>query len=353
MPGRRRRRRGRQAADPTRSRSRGSCSTRRVGRTAGGHRPAGVRPRRRLRRCHGSLRRGDARDGGPTLGSWSPPTGSSRVRLPDGRRLDVWQGGDRARPAGALLPRHSGRPAPGRARRRSGSARSASGSSRSRGPATADRPTRIRRSPRSRADAAASPTSSGSARFGVLGVSGGGPFALATAATRPRPGDAVAGVVAGIGPLLELDPAAARRPRGAGSPRRRRAPRRWPSRTRAHDGARPPDRPSCVRRVGGFVSPEILEPWTASGRPGMPSYRGVSRDALAFTRRLGRRPRGHRAPVHLWYGDRDRVVGLEHGQWLHAHLPTSRLVVREGAGHLATLMAHWTDILTELARTGG
>ena len=106
-------------------------------------------------------------------------------------------------------------------------------------------------------------------------------------------------------------------------------------------------------RVGGIVSPEILEPWTASGRPGVPSYRGVSRDALAFTAGWDVDLGDIRAPVHLWYGDRDRTVGLEHGQWLHAHLPTSRLVVREGAGHLATLMAHWADVLTDLARDGG
>ena len=91
----------------------------------------------------------------------------------------------------------------------------------------------------------------------------------------------------------------------------------------------------------------------ASGRPGVPSYRGVSRDALAFTAGWDVDLGDVRAPVHLWYGDRDRTVGLEHGQWLHAHLPTSRLVVREGAGHLATLMAHWADVLTDLARDGG
>jgi pimeloyl-ACP methyl ester carboxylesterase len=59
------------------------------------------------------------------------------------------------------------------------------------------------------------------------------------------------------------------------------------------------------------------------------------------------------APVTLWYGERDRVVGIEHGRWLHARLPTSRLVVHEGAGHHAVLMAHWADVLTDLACPAG
>ena len=193
--------------------------------------------------------------------------------------------------------------------------------------------------------------------FAVLGVSGGGPYAVAAAAVLPHR-VRVVGVVAGIGPLLELDPAAADDPAvraalagdvdtaidlqdGAMTDR---AGESWP-------GGRTARAPAV--RVGGFVSPEILEPWTASGRPGVPSYRGVSRDALAFTAGWDVALDDVRAPVHLWYGDRDRTVGLEHGRWLHAHLPTSRLVVREGAGHLATLMAHWADVLTDLARDGG
>ena len=106
-------------------------------------------------------------------------------------------------------------------------------------------------------------------------------------------------------------------------------------------------------RIGGFVSPEVLEPWTASGRPGVPSYRGASRDALAFSVGWDIDLMDIRVPVTLWYGDRDRVVRLEHGRWLHAHLPTSRLVIQDGAGHHATLMAHWADVLTDLTSPAG
>ena len=65
--------------------------------------------------------------------------------------------------------------------------------------------------------------------FAVLGVSGGGPYAVAAAAVLPER-VRVVGVVAGVGPLLELDPSAAPTP-----PSARRSPatstRRSPSRT--------------------------------------------------------------------------------------------------------------------------
>lgn len=282
--------------------------------------------------------------------------GRSRVRLPDGRRLDVWQGGD---PLGTPLVFFHGTPG-GRLQAALGDGAASRAGVRllafSRpgyGGSTDARTTlaSVGRDTGTVADVL------GLDAFAVLGVSGGGPYAVAAAAVLPHR-LRVVGVVAGIGPLLALDPAAAEDPAvraalagdvdtaidlqdaamtdGAGE---------------SGPGGRTPCAPAVC--VGGFVSPEILEPWTASGRPGVPSYRGVSRDALAFTSGWDVALDDVRAPVHLWYGDRDRTVGLEHGQWLHAHLPTSRLVVREGAGHLATLMAHWAEVLTDLARDGG
>ena len=293
------------------------------------------------------------RDGRPTLGVVVTTDGRSRLRLPDGRRLDVWQGGD---PLGTPLVFFHGTPG-GRLQAALGDgAASRAGVrllafSRPGYGGSTDAPTTLSSVGR---DAGLFADALGLDGFAVLGVSGGGPYAVATAAELPDR-VRVVGVVAGIGPLLVLDPAAADdaavRAALAGDHDSAIA-LQDASMTGGALGNGPGTRAAGVR-VGGFVSPEILEPWTAVGRPGVPSYRGVSRDTLAFTAGWDVELADVRAPVHLWYGDRDRTVGLEHGEWLHTHLPTSRLVVREGAGHAATLLAHWADVLTDLARDGG
>ncbi|NUO91835.1 MAG: alpha/beta fold hydrolase [Dermatophilaceae bacterium] len=280
--------------------------------------------------------------------------GRSRVRLPDGRRLDVWQGGD---PRGIPVLFFHGTPG-GRLQAALGDGaalrtgvRLVAFSRPGYGGST-DAPTTLT----SVADDAAEVMRDADVQtYAVLGVSGGGPFALATAAVHADRVSAVA-VVAGIGPALELDAGAAERPavRAALAGDVDRAIVLQDSAT-TRNGP-PGDLPSGHRPAGqgvGFVSPEVLEPWTATGRPGVPSYRGASRDALASSAGWDVEIARVRAPVTLWYGDHDRVVGLEHARWLHAHLPTSRLVVHEGAGHHATLMAHWADILTDLVDGSG
>ncbi|KJK11224.1 hypothetical protein UB45_14800 [Terrabacter sp. 28] len=280
--------------------------------------------------------------------------GRSRVRLPGGRRLDVWQGGDaggfpvlffHGTPGGRLQA------ALGDGAARRAGVRLVAFSRPGYGGST-DAPTTLGTVAD---DASHFMGDLGVRRYAVLGVSGGGPYALATAA---RHADRVTGVgvVAGIGPVLELDPGAAAEPAVqaalAGD-----AELAVVLQDAAATRAEPPGSPTSAHRprlrVGAFVSPEVLEPWTATGRPGTPSYRGASRDALAFSAGWDLEPAAVRAPVTLWYGDHDRVVGLEHARWLHAHLPTSRLVVHEGAGHHATLMAHWADVLTDLAGGSG
>ncbi|MGO4598000.1 alpha/beta fold hydrolase [Terrabacter sp. 2RAF25] len=280
--------------------------------------------------------------------------GRSRARLADGRRLDVWQGGD---PAGHPVLFFHGTPG-GRlqAALGDGAARRAGvrlvAFSRPGYGGSTDAPTSLKSVAR---DAGHLMGDLGIDAFAVLGVSGGGPYALATAATHPDLVRAV-GVVAGIAPVLAIDPAVADeqavRTALAGDPERAVALQDAAA-TRSAEAPGTPSGDGRRQRLGGFVSPEVLEPWTPTGRPGVPSYRGASRDALAFTAGWDVEAQDVRARVTLWYGDHDRVVGLEQGRWLHAHLPTSRLVVHEGAGHHATLMAHWTDILTDLTRPAG
>ncbi|MGW5238717.1 alpha/beta hydrolase [Monashia sp. NPDC004114] len=328
--------------------------------------------------------------------------GLGQVRLPDGRRVDTWHGGD---PTGSPVLYFHGTPA-GRlqAALGDGAAHRAGvrllAFSRPGYGGSGDVSTTLSSVAQDAVDVAAE---LGIERFACLGASGGGPYALATAATHPEAVTAV-GVVAGIGPVLELDEAAIDDPAirmaldgdvdgavelndaalasgAAGAAGAAQQLRDVPATVARPDGdatlAPPdgdhatPDRPphshpthaayawmsdSHLRhsghRPGSFVSPEILEPWMPGGRPGVPSYRGVSRDTVAFAVGWDFDLASVVAPVWLWYGDHDRMVPIAHGRWLHERLPTSTLVVREGAGHHGTLLPYWSQILTILGRAG-
>ncbi|WP_323096938.1 alpha/beta hydrolase [Intrasporangium sp. YIM S08009] len=264
--------------------------------------------------------------------------GLRRLVLADGRRVDTWEGGD---PSGRPVLHCHGTPG-GRlqAALGDGAARRVGvrlvAASRPGYGGTTDTATTLTSVARDTVEVA---DLLGLEDIAVLGVSGGGPYALAVAAVAPDRVVAV-GVVAGVGPLAELERASV----DAEVAEHVRAGRVEDAVTRQDhlvgDGH--------GHRLGTFVAPELLEPWTPTGRPGVPAYRGAARDALAVGPGWDLDLAAVRAPVHLWYGDRDRAVPLAHGRWLHEHLPTSRLVVREGAGHLGTLVPHWAEVLATL-----
>ncbi|TQM62564.1 pimeloyl-ACP methyl ester carboxylesterase [Humibacillus xanthopallidus] len=268
------------------------------------------------------------------------------MRLPDGRALDVWQGGD---PDGSPVLFLHGTPG-GRLQGALGDGAAARvgvrlvSFSRPGYGGSTDAATTLASVAR---DAGQLADTLGIGSFAVLGVSGGGPYAVATGAVLPHRVRAV-GVVAGVGPLLELDPGSA-----AGAAVRAAVAGDHDGAITLQDATVTATAAAAARRgagARGFSSPEILEPWTPSGRPGLPSYRGASRDSLAFAVGWDIDLEAVTAPVWLWYGDHDQQVPLEHGRWLHERLPTSTLVVREGAGHLATLMPYWRDMLATLTR---
>ena len=173
-----------------------------VGRTLEVTVPAGVRPGRRLRGATAPA--GVTRDVGPTLEAWSPPTGAHGCGCPTADASTCGRAATRTAPA-RLLPRHTGRAAAGRARRRCGLPRG--------GAAARLLAARLRRfhgrphdsRPVGR-DAGSVADALGLERFAVLGVSG---RRAVCGRERLRLPDRVrVGVVAGVGPLLELDPAA-------------------------------------------------------------------------------------------------------------------------------------------------
>jgi len=54
-----------------------------------------------------------------------------------------------------------------------------------------------------------------------------------------------------------------------------------------------------------------------------------------------------RCPALLWYGSDDRFGPPAHGFWLAEHLPSARLVMRDGEGHFV-IYEHLGEMLDEL-----
>jgi len=68
---------------------------------------------------------------------------------------------------------------------------------------------------------------------------------------------------------------------------------------------------------------------------------------LLFARPWGFQPEDVRRPVHLWYGDDDRMVPAGVGRYLASVLPDASLTVYPGEGHLLH-HTHWDEILKTL-----
>jgi pimeloyl-ACP methyl ester carboxylesterase len=195
-------------------------------------------------------------------------------------------------------------------------------------------------------------------RFGITGLSGGGVFALAAAATL---GDRVTAVV------LAGCPA----PTG-----RRRATAGMHARLIA--GLAAAGRFPWLLRAGSGLAGAALRTWPeffvdATNRDSeadtrwltLPSVRaaeihtvreafrhgadGYIHDVSLISRAWGFRLEDVRAPVNLWHGDHDTVIPLHHAKYLASVLPDARLVVCRGEGHMV-MWGHLRAILATAAR---
>src|SRR5215472_888086 len=215
------------------------------------------------------------------------------------------------------------------------------------------------------ADAHAIADGLGVGRFATLGMSGGGPGALA-AATVPGGRVTRVGVASGAGPfqhvpgaltelddndraavaLLPTDPAGAAAAFAAGFE---------PLAELAAD----PDGPGVTAAFADLLSPRdsqlLTEPRLAA------SFNQTMREAL----RQGTAGGGWdnvawvgdwdidltaiSCPVLLWYGTDDRFAPPEHGLWLSQHLSRARLITRDGEGHMGILehLGEMLDALTD------
>ncbi len=183
-------------------------------------------------------------------------------------------------------------------------------------------------------------------RFAVVGYSGGGTFALGTAAVL---GDRVRAVVtlAAIAPYGAegLDWFTGMVPSGVAALGSAAAGAEV--RAALHD--------SGFEYDAGFAAADhrLFEgPWGWLGKvagPGLDAgpYGQIDDDA-SYTRPWGCDPSAITAPTLLLHGTADRIIPPSHGDWLAAHCPTATLQLHEGASHF-TIVEHAEEGLEWLA----
>ena len=74
-------------------------------------------------------------------------------------------------------------------------------------------------------------------------------------------------------------------------------------------------------------------------------------DVVLFTRPWGFEASEVQVPVHWWHGDNDHIIPHAHGEHLAARLPHARFSTIHGESHLGGLGVA-TDVLTELMELG-
>ena len=194
-------------------------------------------------------------------------------------------------------------------------------------------------------------------RFSTVGLSGGGPYALAAAVGLPDRVPSV-GILGGVVPSVG-DHAT---PGGLVGFAKRFAPVlpvvRHPAgllltafvRTARPLGSQaldlyarfsPPGDREVLQRPD--IKAMFLDDLTHNGGRSM---RAVVADSILFTRHWGFEPSDVAVPVWWWHGDADNIVPLAHAQALVPRLPHGTLLVRDGESHLGGL-----GIATEVLET--
>jgi pimeloyl-ACP methyl ester carboxylesterase len=213
--------------------------------------------------------------------------------------------------------------------------------------------------------------------FAVLGMSIGGPYALACAARHPDRVTAV-GVAASPASVPELDPPIHRDDLGpeelaffarlAALPADE-AVEVMRADFQAYVAQLDPtdvDDTALARRFLAELDPSDAELITRPGpvvdgralgsdaaiaaavREALADPAGYLRDAAISFTSWAFRPEQIPCPVFLWYGASDANASPRNGHWLAERLPQATLVIREHTTHLAVLHEYWDEILAAL-----
>jgi pimeloyl-ACP methyl ester carboxylesterase len=173
-------------------------------------------------------------------------------------------------------------------------------------------------------------------RVPVIGVSGGGPHALAAAARHPDRITRV-GTLASPAPrdadgllwtegMMEdnvVEAAAAARGVAAVTEHMQRA-----------GFATLPELPANEQAI--LNRPEIKQMLTTAYAEAIrPGLAGAADDSVAlFGTSWGFDPADVRVPVRMWHGEQDHVVPVTHARWLAGRIPTAELTLQPDIGHV-------------------
>ncbi len=280
--------------------------------------------------------------------------------LPDGRTVEYWDGGD---PAGRAVVLHPGTPATrllGRWGHEPAVAAGVRLVSLNRPGYGGSSPISTRPSLRAIGeDTAALATHLGFEDYAVLGISGGGPFALATAVADPDRVRALA-VVGPVGPwrlldeptegdredrelLAQLDDgdvAGARAGLLAAAEREMEALRPLDDRARVDATLGEPQSP--LAHDDGYRAL-----WAANMAVVLDDLNGYVFDNLAWGATWDVDPHDVVVPTAVWDADGQ---GGRHGRWYGEQIARAELTIYAGEGHLDVCDGHWPEVLATVLR---
>jgi pimeloyl-ACP methyl ester carboxylesterase len=198
-------------------------------------------------------------------------------------------------------------------------------------------------------------------KFGIIAVSGGGPYALACAHEIPERIGRM-GIVCGLGPVYE--PALrkemhwvarsgfflARHSPGLlrllyGKPMEMLSGKHPDLALRLLAASQcEADKRVLLREDIRHVLSDVLQEAFRQG----PS--AAAQDVVIYQRNWGFELGNITKQIHLWHGDADRIVPCSHSRYVHSRLPDAELSILPDEGHFSLPIVHAQAILTTLAR---
>lgn len=209
-------------------------------------------------------------------------------------------------------------------------------------------------------DLAALATSLGLDQYAVVGSSGGGPFAVATAAVDPQRVRAL-GVVAGAGPWRDLEDLSVEPEEraclarldegdlaGARAGMRHLVENVWQAELRKLDGD---------ARLDAWLGDDPLagdDAYRAIMADGMRAVlagtEGAVFDGLAIGAGWDIDLHAVQAPTLLWYGTADEACPVKYGHWYAERIANAELVVLPGEDHLSVGDTHRPEVLAAMLK---